>query len=322
MEGNYEQMNDFGQHQGYRRMFKEHHLTLGLFFPLESYEGSIPLMNLEEQVKLAKKAEQLNFGSLFVRDVPLYDLNFGDVGQIYDPWVYLGYLAAHTEKISLATGSIIVTLRHPLHVAKAAASIDKISGGRLVLGAATGDRPIEFPSFSVNFDQRGELFREALSVIKNVWKQDFPVIQSPGVHMVSGDLLPKPDLRDIPVLVTGHSGQSMEWIAENADGWLYYPRNLFYQTSLIRDWRAHLDGFKPFAQSLYIDLAEDPDEAASSIHLGFRIGRKGLIRYIENLKAAGVNHVIFNLKYGKRPAAEVIDELGEEVVPLFPAADR
>ncbi|MGF9712668.1 LLM class oxidoreductase [Paenibacillus sp. JMULE4] len=314
-------MNDFSRHQGYRRMFKENHLTLGLFFPLEAYEGSIPVMNVEEQVKLAKKAEQWNFASLFVRDVPLYDPNFGDTGQIYDPWVYLGYIAAHTEKIALGTGSIIVTLRHPLHVAKAAASTDLISGRRLILGVATGDRPMEFPGFSVDFDQRGERFREALSVIKNVWNQSFPVIQTPRVHMVGGDLLPKPELRDIPVLVTGHSGQSMEWIAANADGWLYYPRNLFHQTSLIRDWRSHLEVFKPFTQSLYIDLAEDPDEAASAIHLGFRIGRRRLIQFIENLKAAGVNHVVFNLKYGSRPAAEVIDELGEEVVPLFPALD-
>jgi hypothetical protein len=75
----------FSRHPGYRRMFKENHLTLGLFFPIEAYTGSIPLMNMEEQVKLAKRAEELNFASLVVRDVPLHDPNFGDVGQIYGP---------------------------------------------------------------------------------------------------------------------------------------------------------------------------------------------------------------------------------------------
>ncbi|GCD83940.1 hypothetical protein PTHTG4_30050 [Parageobacillus thermoglucosidasius] len=63
----------FEKHKGYSRMFKENHLTLGLFFPIESYEGSVP--------EMAKRAEELNFAALFVRDVPLHDPYFGDVGQ-------------------------------------------------------------------------------------------------------------------------------------------------------------------------------------------------------------------------------------------------
>src|SRR5699024_722118 len=55
------------------------------------------------------------------------------------------------------------------------------------------------------------------------------------------------------------------------------------------------------------------------IRLGFRTGRKFLISYLHDLKEIGVNHVAFNLKDGKRPAEEVVQELGEEVVPFFPA---
>ncbi|NGQ94252.1 LLM class oxidoreductase [Brevibacillus sp. SYP-B805] len=312
-------MNRFANHKGYSRMFQENQLTLGLFFPLESYEGSIPEMNIEKQVKLAKRAEELNFAALFVRDVPLHDPHFGDVGQMYDPWAFLGYIAAQTETIALGTASIILTLRHPLHVAKAAASIDKLSGERLVLGVATGDRPIEFPAFSVDFEQRGALFQEAMAVMKKAWEENFPVIQSPRVHMRDGDMLPKPRLLDIPVLVTGHSSQSVEWIAQHSDGWLYYPRNLRFQAELINNWRSLTDRFKPFSQSLYIDLTEDPNHPPIPIHLGFRIGRNPLIAFIESLKDAGVNHVILNLKYGRRPFEEVLEELGEEVLPHFPA---
>jgi luciferase-type oxidoreductase len=311
-------MNRFVNHKGYSRMFQENHLTLGLFFPLESYEGSIPEMNIEKQIKLAKRAEELNFAALFVRDVPLHDPYFGDVGQIYDPWVFLGYLAAHTNNIALGTASIILTLRHPLHVAKAAASVDKLSGERLVLGVATGDRPIEFPAFSVDPNERSPLFQESIMVMKKAWKETFPMIQSPRVHMLSGDVLPKPRLSDIPVLVTGHSSQSVEWIAENGDGWMYYPRNVKFQSELIKNWRSLTDEFKPFTQSLYVDLTDDPNHPPIPIHLGFRIGRNPLIEFIESLKIAGVNHVIINLKYGLRPVEEVIEELGEEVVPHFP----
>lgn len=312
-------MSRFEKHKGYSRMFKENRLTLGLFFPLESYEGSVPEMNIEKQLKLAKRAEELNFAALFVRDVPLHDPYFGDVGQIYDPWVYLGYIAAHTQKIALGTASIILTLRHPLHVAKAAASVDRLSGERLVLGVATGDRPIEFPAFSVNFEERGALFQEAVSVMKQAWKEGFPTIQSQRVDLTNGDLLPKPRLSDIPVLVTGHSSQSPEWIAQNGDGWMYYPRNIKFQAELIKHWRTFTDQFKPFSQSLYIDLMEDPNHAPVPIHLGFKIGRKPLIEFLEFLQNVGVNHVIINLKYGHRPVEDVIEELGAEVVPHFPA---
>ena len=206
-------MEKFKNHNGYSRMYQENKLTLGLFFPIESYTGDIPEMDIEKQMKLAKRAEELNFAALFVRDVPLRDPNFGDVGQIYDPFAFLGYLAANTKKIALGTGSIILTLRHPLHVAKAAASIDRLSGERLILGVATGDRPIEFPAFAVNPDDRGELFRESVAVIRRVWRERFPTIDTARVHMTSGDLLPKPKLSEIPMMVTGHSGQSPEWIA-------------------------------------------------------------------------------------------------------------
>ncbi|ALS22549.1 MULTISPECIES: LLM class oxidoreductase [Paenibacillus] len=312
-------MNKFENHKGFSRMFKENHLTLGLFFPLESYAGSIPEMNIEKQMKLAKRAEELNFAALFVRDVPMYDPHFGDVGQMYDPWVYLGYIAAHTQNIALGTASVILTLRHPLHVAKAAASVDHISGERLVLGVATGDRPIEFPAFSVDFEERGPLFQEALSVMRKVWGENFPAIRTQRVEMSLGDLLPKPRLSDIPVLVTGHSSQSVEWIAQNGDGWMYYPRNVQFQAELIKNWRSYTDQFKPFSQSLYIDLMEDPNHRPVPIHLGFRIGRNPLIEFIQFLKSVGVNHVIINLKYGHRPVEEVIEELGEEVLPHFPA---
>jgi luciferase-type oxidoreductase len=312
-------MDKFKNHKGYSRMFQENKLTLGLFFPIESYQGSVPEMNLEKQMKLAKRAEELNFASLFVRDVPLYDPNFGDVGQMYDPFTYLGYVAAHTEKIALGTASIILTLRHPLHVAKAAASVDKLSGERLIMGVATGDRPIEFPAFSVDPSDRSQFFQESISTMRTVWEKSFPRIHSSRTNLMNGDVLPKPNLSSIPVMVTGHSSQSPQWIAENSDGWIYYPRNIKYQAELIQDWRSYTNEFKPFLQSLYIDLAEDPHHVPIPIHLGFRIGRNFLIQFLEALQGIGVNHIIINLKYGQRPVEEVIEELGQEVLPHFPA---
>ncbi|NJK61588.1 MAG: LLM class oxidoreductase [Synechococcaceae cyanobacterium SM2_3_1] len=305
---------------GFQQMFAENQLSLGVFFPIEAYKGSIPTM--QDQVKLAQRVEKLGFAALWVRDVPLYDPSFGDVGQIYDPWVYLGYIAAHTQRISLATGSMIFSLRHPLHLAKAAASVDQLSGGRLVMGIASGDRPVEFPAFGIEFESRDERFRQSLFDFRQVLSSEFGVIRSSLTQLEGADVLPKPVEQRIPLLVTGHSRQSLDWIATHADGWLYYPRHPQMQAQIIEDWRSLVQEvtpgvFKPYAQSLYLDLVEDPNTPATPIHLGYRLGRHSLMNLLLHLQEIGVNHVGLNLKYGSRPAAEVLEELGSEILPCF-----
>ena len=156
---------------------------------------------MRDQERLARRAEELGFAALWVRDVPLRDPTFGDIGQIYDPWVYLGWIAAQTRDIALATGSIVLPLRHPLHTAKAAASVDQLTQGRLVLGVASGDRPVEFPSFGVDFERRGSLFRENFRVIREVLADEFPVVRSSyGALSGTADLVPKPT-GPLPMLV-------------------------------------------------------------------------------------------------------------------------
>lgn len=303
-------------------MFVEDCLTVGLVFPLESYRGAVPTM--ENQVELTRRVEQLGFSALWFRDVPLNDPNFGDVGQIYDTWVYTGYIAAHTTSIALATGSVILTLRHPLHTAKAAASVDQLSGGRLVLGISSGDRPVEYPAFDVDFEGRGEHFREAFDYSKRVLEEDFPTVDSSLGYMEGLDLIPKPVVGHIPTLVVGNSRQTPEWIAENSDGWIYYTQTLQRQEQVIQQWRnlaaQYAPGvFKPFGQASYLDLTEDPDTAPKRFFRGqgLRVGRNALVEYMNDLRKIGVNHLFLNLKFGRRPAADVIEDLGEEVLPQF-----
>nr|WP_233414718.1 LLM class flavin-dependent oxidoreductase [Anoxybacillus caldiproteolyticus] len=97
-----------------------------------------------------------------------------------------------------------------LHVAKAAAFVDKLSGERLILGVVTGDRPIEFPAFSVDSEKCSALFQTAVLVMKKALEENFLVIQSSPVHISNGALLPKPILLDILVLITGRSSQSVD----------------------------------------------------------------------------------------------------------------
>ena len=309
-------------HNGFRATFGTSSLSLGLFLPIEAYTGDTPTM--KDQERLAVQAEDLGFSTLWFRDVPLRVPTFGDVGQIYDPFVYMGWIGAKTHSIALATGALVLPVRHPLHTAKAAASIDILTGGRFLFGAASGDRPEEFPAFGVEMNERGALFRENLEWIRSAWGEQFPHLSSQNYGMLFGaaDPIPKPANGAVPTLIVGGSQQDIRWTAEHGDAWIMYPRPLPIQKQIIEAWRNALaevtpGQHKPFAQSLYVDLTDKADEGPRPIHLGFRSGRNHMINHLNQLEEIGVEHVILNLKYGSRPACEVIQEIGEFVIPQF-----
>jgi luciferase-type oxidoreductase len=191
-----------------------------------------------------------------------------------------------------------------------------------VLGVASGDRPVEFPAFRQSFERRDEAFRESVSVLREVWTQRFPEISTTRVNLSGTDVLPKPLFGQVPLLVTGRARQSLDWIAQHADGWVNYPRTLEIQAAMLREWRNAQQSTlgharKPFAQSLYIDLAEDPECPPTPIHLGYRLGERHLSALLLKFGQIGVSHVALNLKYSKRPAGEVIEQLGQQVLPVL-----
>lgn len=294
-------------------------LTLGLVFPLEAYSGSIAKM--ENQESLAKRAEEYGFKALWFRDVPFNDPSFGDAGQLYDPWIYMTHIMNHTTKIALGSASIILPLRHPVHTAKSINSFQILSNERLILGVASGDRPVEYPAFDQNLAHKSELFRDSFFYIKALQK-DFPRHSSKFYGTTNGaiDILPK-YYKKTPMLVTGHSGQSLDWIATHSDGWLYYPRDFNTLQMVMHQWKEALkksdQQWKPFMQSLYIDITRDTTSAPTPIHLGFRSGTDYLNAHLKLLESYGVNHVILNLKYGSRSAEEMIEEIGKNVLPNF-----
>lgn len=307
--------------RGYASMFAPEQLTVGVFFPIESYDGPEPAML--DQIELAQQAERLGFAALWARDVPLNDPSFGDLGQIYDPFVWLATIAARTSTIALATGAVILPLHHPIDVAKASASLDRLSGGRFVFGVASGDRPVEYPAYGRDANQRSELFREAFDYVEALLTQRFPVHTSAHYGRLGGggDLVPKPLSPRLSILVTGQSQQSLDWIAQRSDGWITYPRDPIQQAQVVSHWREELNrlgaGFKPIAQSLYIDLAADANTPLSRIHLGYRVGRHRLADLLGALRSNGINHVALNLKFSRRPVADVLEEIGTEVIPHF-----
>lgn len=112
--------------------------------------------DLSRYLELVRQVDAAGFAALWMRDVPVFDpQHFGDAGSVYDPFVNLGFLAGVTQRVALGTAAVVLPLRHPLMVAKAAASADHLSGGRLILGVASGDRPVEYPLMGIDFETRG-----------------------------------------------------------------------------------------------------------------------------------------------------------------------
>ena len=303
---------------GFRRTFPRGRLTLGLFLPVDAGRAEEPDVDLVRQVELVRRAEAAGFAAVWLRDIPLRDPDFGDVGQVWDPVSYLGYLAASTSEIALGTGAVVVPLRHPLHLAKQAASIDHLSGGRFLFGVATGDRSSEFPAFGVAEGERDAVFREHLQVMQQAWTTEKRGIRWAGGRMWGGDVVPKRLAVRPPLLTVGSCLQSMAWHREHADAHVTYQRPLPVQQKYLASWRAEGND-RPFAMSMSLDLNPDPQAAAGPIKFGWRVGTRHLLRILHELEGMGVDHVILGLKRGTRPAGEVLDELIDEVVPAFRA---
>ena len=306
--------------RGYNSVFRPNHLSLGLVVPLETYsQGPVPTMTRHlERVQLA---EQLGFSAVWLRDVPFNVPSFGDAGQMYDPFVYLGLLAGQTNRISLGVASIVLPLHHPAHVAKAAASVDVLSGGRLILGVASGDRPDEYPALNLPFAERGARFRASFDYVERMW-EDAPAFEnfygSPHGGM---DMLPKPTTGRLPLLITGGSQQGPDWIARHGDGWITYPRGNDAQAHIINDWRTRVEAVggptKPAVQLLYVDLTEDPQAPPQPIHLGFRLSADYLRGNLKSLEEIGVNHMALNLRFNQADIEETMKRLANDILPDF-----
>ncbi|WP_116246731.1 TIGR03571 family LLM class oxidoreductase [Nocardiopsis sp. FIRDI 009] len=309
-------------------------ITLGLELPLDNdwspggersrrvagRLGGEP--DMTSHAERARLADRWGFSALWLRDVPVYSPNFGDAGQVFDPFPYLGYLAAATDRVVLGTAAIALPLRAPAHVAKMAATVDRLSGGRLILGVASGDRPVEFPLFGVEHGDRARLLREGVHTLRSLWA---------GHELAEGSglrVLPTPDGSGIRTVLAGRGGQSMEWIAEHADGHFTYHRPPDAMLPVASSWHGtvrevHGDpsAFRPLLTTMLVDLFDDPRAPVVPIRFGARLGRDALIAYLAGLRESGVNHVAINLRPSRRPVEEVIEELGAHVLPEFPSPD-
>lgn len=311
-------MSKIENHEGFKRTFKNHKLTLGLSIPFDSKNKEY--IDFNEQVKFAKQAERLGFTSLFVRDNPLYSPHLGPVTENYDPFVFLTYLSAFTSKIALGTSSIVATLRHPIHLAKSAVSLDLISNQRLLLGMATGDRAFEFPAFKVDESALTEHYQTIIQSLRALWQSHSPKISNSIFELYEDSgLQVLPKHHTIPMFGTGYSRQSISWLQQHMDGWLFYAQPFQDQKQLVEAWHSGTDRFKPFMNILMIDLSQNPNETVKPIKGGFRTGRKNLLQILKAYESINTNHIILRFTNDDRDIEALIEEVGTYITPHFPA---
>ncbi|WP_241300419.1 TIGR03571 family LLM class oxidoreductase [Burkholderia stabilis] len=301
------------------RIFSDERLSIGLTLPLLR-SGNV-VADFNEQLELAALADALGFRALWIRDVPLNSADYPDPVGHLDPWVFLGALAARTRRIALASGAIVLPLRHPLHIAKGALSVATLSGGRFILGLGSGDRPPEYAAFGVDAQTRRDRYREHWDVVAaalGVPSRVLPDEAPPDAPEFT--LLPRGD-EAVPMLAVGSGGQSVDWIARHSIGWMTYHRDPDTQRARYSMWRAAVErlaspAFRAFGVSMRLDLAAHPDAPAAALPLGYATGRHALIDILRDMHAAGTHHVTLNLG-SDRPVRDVIEEIATHVLPVF-----
>lgn len=264
--------------------------------------------DLENHAALARLADTLGFRALWVRDVPVYDPAFGDAAQVFEVFSYLGYLAGITRDILLGTAAVVLPLREPLLTLKSAATIQELSGGRLLLGVASGDRPVEYPLFGRDFEARGANFRDQIALLRDGARGHLP----PGLDVLPAARTP------IPLFVAGLAQQTPAWIGAHLDGCLAYPGTPTDHQHRVAAWRA-VAGDKPYTSFIHLDLAADPHEPLQRHRFGARAGRIGLIEELAAMRDAGVQHIGLHFRRNRRPLDETLAEIAAEVLPVFHA---
>ena len=139
--------------------------------------------------------------------------------SFHEPFVLFSYLAGLTKSVELVTGVIILPQRQTVLVAKQAAVLDVLSGGRLRLGIGIGWNPVEYEALGENFKNRGRRSEEQVEVMRKLWTQDLVTYEGQWHKITDAGLNPLPIQRPIPIWFGGSDDRTLHRLARLGDGW-------------------------------------------------------------------------------------------------------
>lgn len=219
----------------------------------------------------AQTAESLGYSHIVVYDHVLGAVHEGRTPPLagpyteddafHEPFVLLAYLAAATTRIQLSTGVLILPQRQTALVAKQAAELALLSGGRLRLGVGTGWNSVEYESLGVPFDDRGRRLDEQVELLRRLWRERVVDFRGDFHRVDRAGLLPLPP-DEIPVWFGGFTKVALRRAARVGDGFLFgtTPRRM---RGLLGDLHARLDAADrdraDFGTDAVVDFSQGPD---------------------------------------------------------------
>lgn len=223
-------------------------------------------------------------------------------GRYYDPAATLGFFAGITERVRLLTHVVVLPYHHPLAVAKRYATLDRLSGGRAILGVGVGSLREEFELLGIDFDGRGPQYDDALRALRAGLSGMTP--EYDGTHYRFHDFLidPPPVQARVPIWLGGRSPRSLRRALRYGDGWDPFHLTIDQTRDLLqraRDWPEWQQRPDPFDIALSPDTAvtletrEDTDRVAAMVRsyadvgatiLNLRFRHRSLQHYLELLE--------------------------------------
>jgi probable F420-dependent oxidoreductase len=169
----------------------------------------------------AIRAEALGLSDIWVSEhIIVPRATFPRSPQFYDPVLTLTWVAAVTERIGLGTSVLVLPMRHPLPLAKELATLQNLSGGRLILGAGVGWLEAEFAALGVPFHERGRRMDEGIAMMRAVWTQDPVTFTAKYIPAEITEMTMRPfPTQPIPLWLAADSDAALKRTTRIADGW-------------------------------------------------------------------------------------------------------
>jgi len=194
--------------------------------PMHSHPYNPELVTGSGIATVAAAAEAAGFDGFGFTDHPAPTQRWLESGghDALDPFVAMGFAAARTTTLRLIPNIVVLPYRNPFVVAKSGATLDLLSDGRFTLGVGVGYLKREFAAVGVNFDERGDLFDEALEVIRGIWTTDD--FSYEGRHFAASGITahPQPVSRPHPpIWIGGNTAAARRRVTTHGDGWCPFP---------------------------------------------------------------------------------------------------
>lgn len=294
-------------------------IRLGLGLPqLKRYQLACDV------VSVARAAEDIGYDGVWVFERVLFPENptqgmYGVPGlpwadlyrSVADPLVTLTTAAAVTERVRLGTAVLVAPMHQPFQLARGLASLDAVSGGRLVAGLGTGWSIEEYAAAGIApFEQRGAVQDELLDVFAAVWGPDPVSYQGTYTTINEAEVGPKP-AHPIPVYLAGHSPKALKRVARRADGWISVltpPAQITATMQKLNEQAAEF-GREPGAIEAFVranvEISAKPIDDANRQQ--FTGSVEQIVQDTVAMAEAGVNEVLLDLCPTVDDAAQLVD---------------